>query len=135
MQHAGKDFLLKVDVGSGTFTTIAGLRTSQMSLEREAVDVTTHGSNQWSEKLAAAGIKSMKLSASGVYDSGDTTLDILEDALMAGTLLSCKLVDATASAKSYTASFFVTGFERGGEYNAEQTFSISLESSGAVTVS
>ena len=50
----GSAFLLKVANGGSpvTYATIAGLRTTQLSINGEAVNVTTKDSGGWSEDLA-----------------------------------------------------------------------------------
>ena len=40
----GKDLLLKLDTGSGSFETVAGLRATRISFNAETVDVTNLGS-------------------------------------------------------------------------------------------
>lgn len=130
----GKDFLLKVEDthGSGTYTTVAGLRSTSFTKNAEAIDATNHGSNQNKEILDGAGIKSVSISGSGIFDTG-ATLDRVEDAHDAQTLTRFQVVDADAG-KTYTALFKITSFERSGDYNNEQAYSIALESSGAVTI-
>ena len=65
----GKDLLLKVDSnGSGSFTTIAGLRARTLAFNAESVDVThAESAGQWRELLAGAGVKSARLTGSGIF--------------------------------------------------------------------
>lgn len=65
----GKDLLLKVDsTGAGVFTTIAGLRTRTLALNAETVDIThAESTGQWRELLEGAGVKSARLSGSGIF--------------------------------------------------------------------
>jgi TP901-1 family phage major tail protein len=65
----GKDLLLKVDSdGSGTFITIAGLRTRALSINAETVDIThSESAGRWRELLEGAGAKSARLSGSGLF--------------------------------------------------------------------
>ena len=53
----GSDFLLKVGDGEAppTYRTVAGLRTTQLSVNGEAVNVTTKDSGGWRELLAVGG--------------------------------------------------------------------------------
>lgn len=53
----GKDLLIKLDLtGSGSFTTIAGLRASRITFNAETVDVTTlESTGGWRELLAGGG--------------------------------------------------------------------------------
>jgi len=135
--QAGKNLLLKVETpsGSGSFSTLGGLRTKTYTWNNEAIDVTNHGSNEDRELLDGAGIKSMSIAGSGVHTGDDATLDRMEDALRTGTLTLFQIVDASSGGRTYQGYFKVTSFERAADYNAEQTYSVALESSGAITVS
>lgn len=134
--RGGKDLLLKIEdsPGAGTYTTIGGLRTKSFSFSADAIDVTNHGSNQYSEILDAAGIKKLSLSGSGVF-TDDANLSTIESAFIAQTLTRFQIVDSYSGGKTYTAYYKITSWERDGEFNGEQTWSISLESSGSITVS
>ena len=70
----GKDLLIKVDMtGTGSFTTIAGLRATRISFNAESVDVTSLDSaGGWRELLGGAGVRSANLSGSGVFRDADT---------------------------------------------------------------
>lgn len=131
MGKAGKDFLLKVNTEASTYVTLGGLRSAEFELTREAIDVTNHGSNQNKESLSGAGIKSMSLSGSGVFEDG-ATYDVVEDAYFDQTHLNFQIVDAD-SGKTYQGAFAVTSLSRTGAFDGAQEFSISLESSGAIT--
>lgn len=134
-EKAGKLFLLKVEdtpAGSGTYTTVGGLRSTSMTRGAEAIDATNHGSNQNKELLNNAGIKSMSISGSGIATTSETLQDI-EDAFENQELTRFQIIDNETGGRKYTALFKITSFERAGDYNNEQTYSISLESSGAVT--
>lgn len=131
--QAGIDFLLKVeDSGTpGTYLTIGGLRSKSLSFNNEAIDVTSHDSSEWKELLDGKGIKSMSVSGSGVFTNSSAETQIRND-LIAGTLRKFKLFDGAGN--TFEAIFKITSLEYGGEYNAEQNWSISLESSGAVSI-
>lgn len=133
-EKGGKDLLLKVDTGGGSFSTLGGLRSKSMSMNNEAIDVTNHGSNQKREILDGAGIFSMSVSGSGIHNGDASTLNLVDDNCVSGTLTDFQIVDSD-SGRTYEATFKITTFERTGEYNGEQTYSVSLESSGSVTVS
>lgn len=130
----GKDLLLQYNTTGSTYVTVGGLRTKSMTLNNEPIDVTNHGSNQFREILASAGIRSLSMSGSGVYTGDSATLQAIEAAALAGTLVSFQMVDDNNS-RTYEADFKVVSFEWSGEYNTEMTYSISLESSGTITVS
>jgi TP901-1 family phage major tail protein len=135
MAKGGKDLLLKVNTTGSTYVTVGGLRSKSMTINNETIDVTNHGSNQYREILDGAGIRSLTVSGSGVHTGDAATLNKIDDNCLSGTLTNFQIVDADGSGRTYQASFKITSFARAGEYNAEQTFEISLESSGSVTVS
>ena len=57
--QSGKDMLLKLDqTGSGSFLTVAGLRTRSLSFNAASVDTTDQESaGRWRELLAGGGVK------------------------------------------------------------------------------
>lgn len=61
----GSAFLLKVGNGDTplTYTTIAGLRTTQLSVSGEAVNITSKDSGGWRELLSGAGVRAVSVSA------------------------------------------------------------------------
>lgn len=65
----GKDLLIKLDMnGTGSFETVAGLRTTRLTFNAETVDVTNLGSEgRWRELLSGAGVRSATITGSGVF--------------------------------------------------------------------
>ena len=63
----GKDLLLKIDgTGSGTFVTVAGLRSRSLAFNAETVDVThAESAGHWRELLSGCGVRSARVSGSG----------------------------------------------------------------------
>src|SRR5436305_1506346 len=65
-----KDILVRPYVG-GVPTTLTGLRTKQIKINNDLVDVTNADSvNQWRELLAGVGLRSMEVTGSGVPQTG-----------------------------------------------------------------
>lgn len=127
---AGKDLLLESDDGAGTFTVMGGLRSSSISLNGEAIDVTDQSSNQWTTLLDGAGIKKASISGSGIFNnSANEQLAITR--MLGGTIANYKLVDGTG--KAFLGAWKITKLERKGGYKDAQEWSMTLESSGAVT--
>lgn len=129
----GKDWLLQIGNGAGSesFTTIGGLRSTQLSFSAEGIDITNQGSAQWKTLLDGAGIRSMSVSGSGVFTDSATEAQFRTDAL-AQTIRNFKILNYETG-DYFLGAFKITGFENSGEYNNELTWSVSLESSGAVT--
>src|SRR3546814_9787443 len=79
----GSDFLLKIGDGEAppTYRTVAGLRTTQMSVNGEAVNVTTKESGGWRELLSGAGVRSVSVSAAGIFTGSDAEVRLRGHAL------------------------------------------------------
>jgi TP901-1 family phage major tail protein len=127
---------INIDVdGTGTavetFVTMGGLRSSSFSYEAEAIDITNQDSSQWKEILSAAGIRGVSLSGDGVFKD-EATFKKARTIALAQTLRNFQLFVNTAG-DYWSGSFKITSMEQSGEYNAESTYSMSLESSGAVS--
>tara|TARA_Y100000114_G_scaffold73169_1_gene67054 strand:- start:273 stop:677 length:405 start_codon:yes stop_codon:yes gene_type:complete len=125
----GKALLLKIDV-SGTMTTVGGMRSTSMTLNDEMVDITNKDSGSQRTLLPAGGILSMTISASGVF-TDSTAEQTLRSAYGTSTFKSYNVI--VPDLGTYAGTFQLTSLEYAGEYNGEATYSITLESSGAVT--
>lgn len=129
---AGKDFLLKSGDGGSpeTFTVMGGLRTTKMTLDNPAIDITDQNAGQWTTLLGGAGVKKMTISGSGVF-TNSAQEQLAWTRCLNGTIANYQVTDGV---NTYTAAFKITKMERDGDYKNEQTYSLSFESSGAVTV-
>ena len=76
------------------------------------------------------GIRSMSISASGVFTDSSTE-NILRGFAFDGAIQNYDLVFSDGS--KISGAFLVTSYERAGEFNGEETFSCTLESSGTIT--
>ena len=128
-KYCGRDLLIQIDISS-VYTTIGGLRSNNVVINNETVDVTDKGDAPWRQLLANCGIRSMSLSGSGVFTDDAALQDVL-DMVVAGTIVDFKIISGRLD--EFEGPFTVTSFERGGEHNAEETFSISLESASDIT--
>ena len=75
-------------------------------------------------------MQSFTTSGSGVFVDGSTFTNV-EGLARSKALLKCHVV--VPDYGTYDADFQITSLEFSGEHNGEVTYSISLESSGAVT--
>jgi len=127
----GRTFALQLDTtGSGSYSTIASLRTKSLKIANESVDVTTSDSaNQWRELLANAGVKSMEISFAGLFDDA-VPLNLINTLMQAGTIRNFKITHPSLG--TYTALFQISAFELAGEYNGALEFTATLESAGEV---
>lgn len=127
----GSAFLLKVGNGGSpvAYTTVAGLRTTQLSVNGEAVAITHKDSGGWRELLSGAGVRSVSVSAAGVFTGSSAEARVRGSAL-AGTLDDYRLT--FEGGETMTGRFLVTRLDYAGDYNGERSYTIALESSGQV---
>jgi len=128
----GSAFLLKIGDGGApvTYSTIAGLRTTQLSVNGEAVNVTSKDSGAWRQLLPGAGVRSVSVSGAGIF-TGSAAEMRLRDQALAGAIDDYEL--SFESGERLRGRFLVTRLDYAGDYNGERTYTLSLESSGAVS--
>jgi TP901-1 family phage major tail protein len=128
----GKDMLLKVDGdGAGSFLTVAGLRARGLAFNAATIDIThTESVDEWRELLAGGGIKTAKLSGSGIFkdEVSDATIRAY---FFAGTIRNWRVVIPDFG--TVQGPFQITALEFSGQHDGELTFEIALESAGALT--
>ena len=133
----GSSFLLK-DNSTGTPATVGGLRSTSMTINGEAVDITTKDSNAFissgndkaRDLLQGGGVRSMSISASGVFTDSSTENNVRGFAFD-GAIQNYDLVFSDGS--KISGAFLITSYERAGEFNGEETYSLTLESSNTIT--
>ena len=130
----GAAFLLKIGDGGSppAYETVAGLRTTQMTINGDSVVVTHKESGGWRELLSGAGTRSVSVSAAGIFLGSDAENAIRNHAL-AGTLDDYEL--SFEDGAKIRGSFLVQRLDYSGDFNGERTYSIQLESSGEVVPS
>ncbi|MEI5688919.1 MULTISPECIES: phage major tail protein, TP901-1 family [Sphingomonas] len=127
----GSAFLLKIGDGAAApaFATVAGLRTTQMSVNGETVVITNKDSGGWRQLLSGAGVRSVSVSGAGVFTGSAGEARIRANAL-AGTIDDYRL--SFEGGDSMTGRFLVTKLDYAGDFNGERSYTLSLESSGPV---
>jgi TP901-1 family phage major tail protein len=128
----GKDLLLKVDeTGAGSFTTVAGLRTRSLAFNAAIVDIThTESANEWRELLAGAGVKTARLSGSGIFKD-EASDETVRSYFFDGTIRDWQIIIPDFG--TVEGAFQITALEYSGGHDNELTFEIALESAGALT--
>jgi TP901-1 family phage major tail protein len=130
----GKLVLLKVDTTGGvpplSFTTIAGLRTNTWTVNGEDVDVTTKDDDGWQQRLSGAGVRSISISATGIFQDSaieetvrqwafDQTINWFQITFESGDTLECQ--------------FQISNYERTGDFDGAEQYSLTLNSHGTPT--
>jgi TP901-1 family phage major tail protein len=127
----GSAFLLKVGNGAAppVYATVAGLRTTQLSVNGEAVVVTNKGSGGWRELLSGAGVRSVSVSGAGVF-TGSAAETRLKGNALSGALDDYEL--SFESGERMRGKFLVSRLDYAGDFYGERSYTLSLESSGEV---
>ncbi|MGI8942631.1 MAG: phage major tail protein, TP901-1 family [Qipengyuania sp.] len=130
----GAAFLLKIGDGGSppTYETLAGLRTTQMAINGEAVVITHKDSGGWRDLLSGAGSRSVSVSASGIF-LGGLAENRIRTQVLGGVIDQFEL--SFEDGGKFRGNFLVTRMDYAGDFNGERTYSLQLESSGAVTPS
>ncbi|WP_267397548.1 MULTISPECIES: phage major tail protein, TP901-1 family [unclassified Sphingomonas] len=130
----GSAFLLKVGDGAAVpaFATVAGLRTTQLSVNGEAVVVTSKDSGGWRQLLSGAGVRSVSVSGAGVF-TGSAAEARIKTSALSGSLDDYRL--SFESGDAMTGRFLVTRLDYAGDFNGERSYTLTLESSGPVVAS
>ena len=127
----GSAFLLKIGDGASPpgFTTVAGLKTTQLSINGDAIAITNKGSGGWRELLSGAGVRSVSVAASGIFTGSSAEAQVRALALN-GALQDYEL--SFESGERMQGQFLVTRLEYAGDFNGERNYTLALESSGEV---
>lgn len=127
----GSAFLLKISDGEATptYNTVAGLRTTQMSINGESVVITTKESGGWRELLSGAGTRSVTVSAAGIFLGSAAEMSVRGNAL-AGTIADYEL--SFEGGEKMRGRFLVQRLDYSGDFNGERNYTMTLESSGLV---
>ena len=126
----GKLVLLKADTAGGSpqvYTTVAGLRTNTWTVNGEDVDVTTKDDDGWQQRLSGAGVRSIGISATGVFQdsaieetvrgwSFDQSINWFQLTFENGDVLECQ--------------FQISSYERTGDHDGAENYSMSMNSHG-----
>ena len=118
----GRDLLVKMDAGGGSFTTVAGLRSKRLAFNSETVDVTDADSaGRWRELLAASGVQRASVSGAGIFKDA---------AFFSGAIGRWQFL--VPDFGTVEGPFQITALEYSGAHDGEVTFEVSLESAGAI---
>lgn len=124
--QSGRDLLI-LDGG----TAIGGLRETTVTVNSEPVDITNKNDSGYRTLASFAGTEAIDVSGAGVFIN-----DTIRDIAFAGTDTSKLLTDFTlewGDGATLSGDFYLASFESAGAHDGEETYSITLQSSGAWT--
>lgn len=131
---AQKGALLLLKVGDGAtptehFTTVGGLRTTGFTHNNQALDATHRDSGAW-RQLLGGGLRSVTISGSGVFTDAASE-ETVRGFAMSNQIRNYKMTFGNGD--SLTGPFQILSYQRVGNYNAEETYALSLVSAGDIT--
>lgn len=126
----GKLVLLKADTAGGSpqeYTTIAGLRTNNWTINGEDVDVTTKDDNGWQQRLSGAGVRSLSVAVSGIFQDS-----VIEETIRGWafdqTINWFQMTFENGDDLEFQAQLGT--YERTGEFNGAEEYTITMSSHG-----
>lgn len=127
----GSAFLLKIGDGAQppVYDTVAGLRTTQLSINGDTVVVTHKQSGGWRDLLSGAGTRSVSVSAAGIF-LGSAAENAVRSHALAGTVEDYELSFEDGS--KLQGRFLVQRLDYAGDFNGERNYTLQLESSGPI---
>ena len=127
----GSAFLLKISNGAtpAVYQTVAGLRTTQMTITGETVVITSKDSGGWRDLLSGAGVRTISVSAAGIFLGSAAEAQVRANAL-AGTIDAYEL--SFEGGDKLRGQFLIQRLDYSGDFNGERNYTLQLESSGQV---
>lgn len=127
----GSAFLLKIGEGGSPtqYETVAGMRTTQLSINGDPVVITHKQSGGWRDLLSGAGTRSVSVSAAGIF-LGSAAENAIRAHALAGTLDNYEL--SFEDGERLRGRFLVQRLDYSGDFNGERNYTLQLESSGPV---
>lgn len=128
----GKDLLVKLDAsGTGSFVTVAGLRSRALAFNARSVDVTNaDSSGRWRELLEGAGVRSASITGRGIFRDQASDASVRQ-IFFDGVIRAWQVVIPDFG--TVAGPFQITALEFAGEHDGEMTFDLSLESAGPLS--
>ena len=135
-KQLGRSLLLKIGDGatSEVFSTLAGINSKTLTINNSAIDVTTPDASTPGGVLFASsmnGLKSVGVSGDGIFLDETSEARMNTVAMQADPAANFQIL--VPDFGTYAGNFRITSLEFGGETEGGVTFSVSLESNGAVT--
>ena len=135
-KQLGRALLVKISDGASpeVFANLCGLNSKTLTINNSSIDVTTPDCTTpegalWSESLN--GLKSVSVSGDGFFEDSTTEARMNTVAMLADAKTNFQIV--VPAFGTYAGAFRVASLEFGGETEGGVTYSLSLESTGAVT--
>ena len=129
----GRNLVIYRGQGDGppeTFLKVGAFRTNGATINGELVDITDKDSDGWREGLDGGGIRNMSFTGSGAFKDGSE-----EEGLRARAFdqASANYQMRTTGGHIFEGPFQIVTYERTGEVNGAEEFSLTMESLNTIT--
>lgn len=135
-KQQGRALLIKIGDGesSEAFSNLCGLNSKSLTINNSSIDVTTPDCTSpegalWTETLA--GLKNVSVSGDGFFEDSTTEARANTIAMSADNSVNMQIV--VPDFGTYAGAFRISSLEFGGETEGGVSYSLALESNGAVT--
>ena len=135
-KQLGRALLLKIGDGEAAeaFANLAGINSKALTINNASIDVTTPDASApegalWTETLN--GVKNVSVSGDGFFSDSATELRMNTVAMSADNVANFTVT--VPDFGTYAGAFRISSLEFGGESEGGVTYSLSLESTAAVT--
>lgn len=132
---ASKAELLLLKIGDGAspgegFSTLGGLRSTRMTVNRQPVAATDVTSEGWRRMMSQTGNAQMRIQGSGLFMNSAAEA-VLRAQAMAGTTANYRL--QFGNGDHMAGAFVVSSYERSGKVGDMEAFGVTLESAGTIS--
>ena len=135
-KQLGRALLVKIGDGEATeaFTNLCGLNSRSLTINNSSIDVTTPDCTNPEGALWTAtlnGLKNISVSGDGYFE--DSVAEARMNTVAMGADNACNFQIVIPDFGTYSGAFRIASVDFGGESKGAVTYSLSLESNGAVT--
>ena len=126
--YNGSLVLLKILIDN-SFITIGGMRATKFSLNNQLIDSSNKDSGSWRQIMTGGGISTMSIAGNGIFtdSQAEQYLRVYAFAKQVANYQLC-----FGNGDVLVGDFFITNYERSGNYGEEEVYQLSLENAGEV---
>lgn len=126
-------FYIEDSASPGAYNKLGSARANTMTRNGEIVDVSDKGSGAFRKLLSGGGIRSISMSASGPFDGDEQPDEDIRAASESQVLINVQVRSGAPGFEDiWQFSAQIPTYERSGDYNTEERFSVTFESSGTI---
>lgn len=124
----GSLVLLKIK-NDKIYEVIGGMKTTRFTIHNQTIDASNKDSGSWRALLEGAGLSYMNISGNGVFTDSNAEY-ILRKAAFSNQAQKFKITYPNGD--FIKGMFHISNYERSGNFNEEELYAITLESSGQI---